>query len=228
MLLGGGGAVHGLHVDYDWDGHDVQAVPPCIHMKEGDGPRVSDMRISGAWDAVSSLDNPNAGRYYLANLFIVDCHHYGVAMVPFGLFISVICNREWRTLPLCSFFGCILIRNGRNMALQGASFDFSTMDGIEVWAPTSLPMFHNGTGILIMGVDGLRASNLAVFRAAIGVSLQSQLPGMKPHGVWGAFANVNTDFCVQGMVINGSNTVQLSSGDFQSHETSLNIQVKQS
>jgi hypothetical protein len=178
--------VHGLHVDYDWDGHDVQAVPPCIHMKEGDGPRVSDMRISGAWDAVSSLDNPNTARYYLANLFIVDCHHYGVAM--------------------------------------GASFDFSTMDGVEVWAPTSLPMFHNGTGILIMGVDGLRASNLAVFRAAIGVSLQSQLPGMKPHGVWGAFANVNTDFCVQGMVINGSNTVQLSSGDFQSHETSLNIQ----
>eukprot|EP01045_Picozoa_sp_COSAG04_P005318 COSAG04_NODE_245_length_18929_cov_6.708391_4_plen_3740_part_00 len=183
--LGAGGTVHGLHVDVDWDGHEIQAVPPTIDLRTGDGPRVTDMRISSAWDAISSLGNQNCGRYYVANIFIVDAHHYGVAM--------------------------------------GASFDFSTMDNVEVWNPNSVLAFANGTGVLINGVDGLRASNIAVFRAATGVQVTDRVEGMPVHNAWVSFSNVLTDFCKVGMVINGSNVVQLSSGSFQSHETSLNI-----
>eukprot|EP00658_Telonema_sp_P-2_P077610 TRINITY_DN7057_c0_g1_i8.p1 TRINITY_DN7057_c0_g1~~TRINITY_DN7057_c0_g1_i8.p1 ORF type:complete len:215 (+),score=37.32 TRINITY_DN7057_c0_g1_i8:91-735(+) len=84
-------------------------------------------------------------------------------------------------------------------------------------------MFANGTGILIHGVDGVRASNLAVFRASVGISLQSNLPGAPAHGVWGTFTNLITDYCVTGMLVNGSNTVQLNSGSFQSHESSLDV-----
>ena len=69
------------------------------------------MRISSAWDGVSSLGNANCGRYYVANLFIVDAHHNALAM--------------------------------------GASFDFSTIDQVEVWNPNSLWAFNNGTGVLI-------------------------------------------------------------------------------
>ena len=103
--------MHGLHVQYDWQGNAIKAIPPCIDLRLGDGPRVTDMRISSAWDAVSSLGNTNCGRYYVANLFIVDAHHYGLAM--------------------------------------GASFDFSTIDQVEVWNPNSLWAFNNGTGVLI-------------------------------------------------------------------------------
>jgi hypothetical protein len=111
VAVGAGGTVHGLHVQYDWQDNSIKAIPPCVDLRVGDGPRVTDMRISNAWDAVSSLGNTNCGRYYVANLFIVDAHHYGLAM--------------------------------------GASFDFSTIDQVEVWNPNSLWAFNNGTGVLI-------------------------------------------------------------------------------
>lgn len=185
VAVGAGGTVHGLHVQYDWAGHAIRPVPPCVDLRVGDGPRVTEMRISSAWDAVSSLGNPNCGRYYVADIFIVDAHHHGVAM--------------------------------------GASFDFSTLDNIEVWNPNSLWAFNNGTGVLINGVDGVRASNIAVFRASVGLMVTDKVEGMAKHSAWVTFSNILTDYCIQGMVINGSNTVSLSSGSFQSHETSLSV-----
>ena len=125
VAVGAGGSVHGLHVQYDWQDNAIRAIPPCVDLRVGDGPRVTDMRISSAWDAVSSLGNSNCGRYYVANLFIVDAHHYGLAM--------------------------------------GASFDFSTIDQVEVWNPNSLFAFHNGTGVLInVRCDQLHAASLSL------------------------------------------------------------------
>lgn len=48
---------------------------------------------------LAATGTDNAGRFSIANVFIIDCHHYGVAMA--------------------------------------AAFDFSTIDNVEVWAPTS-------------------------------------------------------------------------------------------
>ena len=70
----------------------------------------------------------------------------------------------------------------------------------------------------------MRASNIAVFRASIGVMVTDQVQGMPKHSAWVTFSNVLTDYCVQGMVINGSNTVSLASGSFQSHEKSLYVE----
>ena len=70
----------------------------------------------------------------------------------------------------------------------------------------------------------MRASNIAVFRASIGVMVTDQVEGLPKHSAWVTFSNVLTDYCVQGMVINGSNTVSLSSGSFQSHEKSLYVE----
>ena len=70
----------------------------------------------------------------------------------------------------------------------------------------------------------MRASNIAVFRASVGVMVTDQVAGMPKRAAWVTFSNVLTDFCVQGMVINGSNTVSLSSGSFQSHEKSLYVE----
>merc|ERR1712196_143168 len=78
--LGGGGTVHGLNVEYEWGDKQPQSVPPCIRIVGHSGPRVTDMRIKNAWDAVSSIGCQNAGRYYIANLFIVNAYNYGVAM----------------------------------------------------------------------------------------------------------------------------------------------------
>eukprot|EP01043_Picozoa_sp_COSAG02_P060072 COSAG02_NODE_7775_length_2851_cov_4.294331_3_plen_208_part_00 len=70
----------------------------------------------------------------------------------------------------------------------------------------------------------MRASNIAVFRASVGVMVTDQVESMPKHSAWVTFSNVLTDYCVQGMVINGSNTVSLSSGSFQSHEKSLYVE----
>jgi len=188
--LHSGASIHGLSISYDWKGSQPSAVPPCLHIaadvgRATSGARITDMRISGAWDAVSSLGTGNAGRFYIANIFINDCHHYGMAL--------------------------------------GEAYDLSVLDNVEVWAPTSVSFFESGVGLLLYGIDGLRASNLGIFRAATAIQVVDQVPGQRKHPMWVTFSNVITDYCKQAMVINGSNTVSLTSGSFQSHENSLRV-----
>jgi len=153
------------------------------------------MRIEGAWDGISSLGTKNAGRYYLANIFIVDSHNYGVAM--------------------------------------SEAMDFSIMDNIEVWITGRVTRGHvknSGTGILIHGVDGLRASNLAVFQASKAVVVTSQPEGYPHHKAWVSFSNLHIDKSSQGLVVEGDNPtglgnmVTLASAQFQCNGQSLVVQ----
>jgi hypothetical protein len=123
--VGDGASVSGLHFAYDWGGHTPFEMPPTIHLTGGE-PRVTNVKMQGPWIGISSIGNANAGRFYIADVFIVDAHSVGIAM--------------------------------------GASFDFSWLVNVEVWAPTSANAFINGTGILLNGIDGVMATNIGVFR----------------------------------------------------------------
>jgi hypothetical protein len=184
VKLGGGGAIHGLNVQYQWDSKSPSNVPPCIQIVGKSGARVTDMRIRSAWDAVSSVGTPNAGRYYLANIFIVDAHNYGVAM--------------------------------------SQAKDFSSMDNIEVWNTVQGKQHQGyGTGFLIHGVDGLRASNLATFGTRVGVHVSSNIEGVQ-HKAWVSLSNIHTDRTHQSIVVDGSgNDISLVGVQAQSNGESL-------
>lgn len=80
IRLGPGGAVHGLHIFYDWKGKDPSPRAPAIELT-ATGPRVSDVKIHGAWDGISADGKSNVGRTLIQNCFIVDVHNIGVRIL---------------------------------------------------------------------------------------------------------------------------------------------------
>jgi len=77
IRLQSGGTVHGLQFTYDWGGQSPSARPPTIELA-GVGCRVSELRISNAWDAIMADGSSNVGRSIIEKCFIVNVHNVGV------------------------------------------------------------------------------------------------------------------------------------------------------
>ena len=77
VRLQGGGSVRGLQFSYDWGGQQPSSRPTTIELA-GVGCRVSEVKISGAWDAIMADGSSNVGRSIVEKCFIVNVHHIGV------------------------------------------------------------------------------------------------------------------------------------------------------
>jgi hypothetical protein len=184
VRLGTGGAVHGIHFKCD-PPQESEELP--IVLLYGVGCRVSEVRITDAWDAIiagDSLVDPyhperaiNVGRSVIEKCFITNVRNIGVA---FGTRFS-------------------------------SSPDVSWISKVEVWSNRSV---MSRVGFELGKADTLMMSDCLAFNCKDGYLLWEQ-PGL--GGIWGSFSNCSSDFCERGVHFFGKHRVSINGGSHWAH-----------
>jgi hypothetical protein len=162
-------------------------------LLDGVGCRVSEVRISDAWDGIitgeSAVDpsHPenavNVGRSVIEKCFVANVRNVGVG---FG--------------TRCS-----------------CSPDVSWISKVEVWS--NRPVMSK-VGFELGKADQFIMSDCFAFNCKDGYLLWEQ-PGL--GGIWGTLSNCSSDFCERGVYLFGKHTVSISGGSHWTHFNGIKV-----
>ena len=210
IRLRGAASVRGLQFVYEWGTSTPSSRPATIELA-GNGVRVSEVRIEGAWDAIMADGVSNIGRTIIEDSYIHNVHHIGVRCL--GTWdVSWICNvrissPNSQSFPL-SGTGFLLGKNDvllmSNCSVANAFTGYSMVDQIAgcvipggMWGSlsdcsadaTSVALSIDGSGHYVSIVGGSLSSQGIGLRIT-GSGAQAQVCGVEISAATGPAVSV--------------------------------------
>jgi len=105
------------------------------------------------------------------------------------------------------------------------TWDVPHLSNIEVWnSGNNQFVLQNGTGFLLGRNDLMRMTDCFAYGMRYGFLFQDSIDDCKiKGGTWGVMNGCSSDFCINGIVIQGSHRLSISGGLFMNHKECLVI-----